>query len=916
MTVSPTGPLAAADPSAPLQVYVVSHTHWDREWYHPAPRFRQRLMALVDALLGDPDGPFLLDGQAITLRDYLAVRPEADGQLRTALADGRLEAGPWYVLADNLIPSGEAIVRNLEAGRRVLQQFGAKAPQVAYCPDTFGHPAALPTIARGFGLPVAVVWRGAGGQRHPAQDLFRWVGPDGSDVLTQHLPPDGYEFGRALPADAARSGQRWGQLQRLWRERATVPVVLLLNGADHHARQPELQAALQALRAAAGPAASVRQSTLAAWAAAVQQVAPPTGLPAVHGELRDSYGYTWTLAGTYATRAHQKRTNARLERLLLRDVELWLALERLHAAGARPVANDGRITPAQLPALLHRTWEDLLATHPHDTICGCSVDLVADSLDVQQRLVADQARGVREAALQLVLQHDVVAARRDAATLEWRRLVVRNRAPRPRGGIARVRLLETLADVPVGPDSAPPPGRADSPWPDSPVRRQLASVVAQPLYEGTVHRRRESPQHYPDNDLVRQHHVLLWVPPVPASGLDVWDDARWTGPSEPPALPVRVQRHDTRTVIDNGRARLTVNRDDRAVALTVDDRTVPGLLSLLVQHDAGDTYTPSLRGPVERLACERARLVASGPLRAVVRLWWRTASPSRRPGDGGRIEVVTDLMLDAMSPVVQCAVRGRSWRTNHRLQLVWHTDVSGGTTWADAAFGPVRRDPIGAPAHAQETVPATMPLHRWAMHVSPLFGATMISDGLAEAEVADGRLALTLVRAVGELSRANLPERPGHAGWPVPTPHAQGVGRFAAHTALFLHGPMSDDVLARVRDVCDDVLLPLTGETWRDLQWTGRLRGVELSGEAFELSACTVSAVDDRAVIVRVVNNAPRAAWGTVRFPAAGPWEVTRCRLDETPVAPSVVVQGAFSFEGASREVLTIRVKRVPTASA
>src|SRR4051794_29817004 len=34
-----------------LEVYVVAHTHWDREWYHPAERFRQRLVALIDELL-------------------------------------------------------------------------------------------------------------------------------------------------------------------------------------------------------------------------------------------------------------------------------------------------------------------------------------------------------------------------------------------------------------------------------------------------------------------------------------------------------------------------------------------------------------------------------------------------------------------------------------------------------------------------------------------------------------------------------------------------------------------------------------------------------------------------------------------------------------------------------------------------
>ena len=64
-------------PSA-LRVLVVSHTHWDREWYHAAGRFRHRLVALVDDLLDDPppEGQsFLLDGQGIVLDDYLAVRP-------------------------------------------------------------------------------------------------------------------------------------------------------------------------------------------------------------------------------------------------------------------------------------------------------------------------------------------------------------------------------------------------------------------------------------------------------------------------------------------------------------------------------------------------------------------------------------------------------------------------------------------------------------------------------------------------------------------------------------------------------------------------------------------------------------------------------------------------------------------------
>jgi len=108
-------------------VFVLRHTHWDREWYQPESVFRKRLVDLIDELLGGtPNEPFLLDGQAILLRDYLAVRPERAAELAKALQNGRLEAGPWYVLPDELIPSGEALVRNLLAGRRALASAGRR----------------------------------------------------------------------------------------------------------------------------------------------------------------------------------------------------------------------------------------------------------------------------------------------------------------------------------------------------------------------------------------------------------------------------------------------------------------------------------------------------------------------------------------------------------------------------------------------------------------------------------------------------------------------------------------------------------------------------------------------------------------------------------------------------------------------
>ena len=108
---------------------VVPHTHWDREWYLPFERFRLRLGEVVDDVLDvlhrDPSfGSFTLDGQAIVLEDYVDVRPGREPHLRELLAAGRLEAGPSYVLPDELLVGGECLVRNLLLGRDVCRRFG------------------------------------------------------------------------------------------------------------------------------------------------------------------------------------------------------------------------------------------------------------------------------------------------------------------------------------------------------------------------------------------------------------------------------------------------------------------------------------------------------------------------------------------------------------------------------------------------------------------------------------------------------------------------------------------------------------------------------------------------------------------------------------------------------------------------
>jgi mannosylglycerate hydrolase len=876
-----------------LDAHIVSHTHWDREWYHPVERFRQRLVALIDELIDDPPRPtesFLLDGQAIVLEDYLAVRPERAPALAALLADGRLEAGPWYVLADELIPGGEALVRNLLTGRRVLARLGASAPPVLYCPDSFGHPAALPMIAAGFGLPLIILWRGYGSARWPTGDTFRWKAPSGDTVVAYHLSRHGYEFGSHLPADAAEAAVRWQQIKIELEPRSATSVVFVPNGADHHARQTAYRDALVAVERASAPDWAHR-SSLRTFAEALSSRAGEK-IPVVQGELRDSYGFTWTLQGTFATRAHEKRRNAQAERMLVRDTEPWTALAARHGLDSRTLINEA--------------WKTLLQAHPHDTLCGCSIDEVATVMEQRLRSASNQANGIRQDAVAALIGHDPDRAREGGA--QWQPIVLlRNRAPHQRSGVARIEIEEFLAHVSVGPGSAPKTlTETDA------LSRRTARIPSlgklQVLSRDVRYSRTESPRHYPDNDLVAVSQVLAWVDAAPPYGIAAHaiGDAKLQPVDALSPEPVRVGTKE----MSNGLVDVTI-AETGAITLRTPDgsREIADLVSFMDEADAGDLYTPSPRPRSCLVRFVGVRRVHRGPLRGEMALRFRVHdAPNRQVKSVADITV--HISLDAGAPFVRLAIEGDNRDTDHRLRILIRHDVHDGAVWADAAFGPVRRALISQTEQerAMETAAPTGPLHRYVTVADAGRGLTLVSDGLGEYEVRDDAVAVTLVRAVGELSRNDLPERPGHAGWPTPTPGAQCIGPFAAELGVYLHGPRDAATIDAIERVADDVLLPLQGETLRSaLAVPLPVIGPSLEGRGLAVAAIKQSE-DGQWLVLRCVNLTEETVRGRWRLPFT-PVATSLARLDETVTEQLHPQASDVEFTAPPRDVLTILVR-------
>jgi alpha-mannosidase len=867
-----------------LTVHVVSHTHWDREWYHPAERFRQRLVELIDELLDDPatDG-FLLDGQTVVLEDYLELRPERASELAAALRQGKVEAGPWFVLPDELIPGGEGLVRNLLAGRHTLRALRADSPPVLYCPDSFGHPAALPDLARGFGKETVILWRGFGGARGPEVDSVWWSAPGGARVLLHHLTRSGYELGSNLPADPAAARERWARIRREFGSRPGAGIALLLNGADHHARQRQLAAALSVLGQAAKPDV-IEASSLTRYQRELATRVAGQSLPDVSGELRDSYGFTWTLQGTLASRTPQKRRYAMAEQELVRDAEPWAAIARFQGARSRR-------------HLTRAAWRPLLLCQPHDTLCGCSIDAVARAMDARLETVSAQAAGLREDSVHDLVGHDREAARQSAS--DWRSVVlVRNRAARPRSGVAIVEFSVKLTDIPVGPGSRhvrydAQRGRLSHPtWPVEP---------SQLLDAADLHERTESPRAYPDNDMVAHLWSAVWVDDVPAYGVL---SVPTTGHQRPPSwvpktvtVKGRSMANEHLTLRWDARGRITLEQPQAG-------RTIRGLLEWESLGDSGDLYTPSIRRKKLAPRLRGTTVVHRGPLSAAVEQRWMLASR------GERVDIRLRLVLDAGAAFLRVGVLGDNSALDHRLRLRFRTDIKRGVTVADAAFGPVERAPLTVPAkHAtMETVVPTAPLHRYVSLFDPKRGATLFSDGSTEYESTGSDILVTLLRSVGELSRSDIPERPGHAGWPAPTPDAQCLGPFEAEFGLLLHGPRAADTIDEIERASDDVLLPLVGETLRSaLHVAPPVHGVELLGQGLALSAIKESD-DGEWLVLRCVNRLEERTTGFWKL-ARAPNEVRLARLDETVLEPLPINRETVAFQAGPREIVTILVR-------
>jgi mannosylglycerate hydrolase len=843
--------MAATTPlldSRPWRLWVVPHTHWDREWYLPLEDFRIRLAHVVDELIEAlerrPDLRFTLDGQAILIEDYLEIRPEMEERLRALLRSGRLETGPSYVLPDEFLAGAESLVRNLLHGRAVCERYGAAPAPVGYLPDSFGHPAQLPQLLRGFGLGTFVFSRGLGDERKRVGGRFRWAAPDGSDVLALPQPID-YAAAASLghsrrspESDPARNAaDRVEQVLRaeehLLADEKFVDL-LLGSGYDHSALQADLPEVLEGLRELK-PGLEVRLALLSEYAAAMAGQANGA-LPAFSGELAGGARAN-VLRGVNSTRMYLKQANERCERELA-TAETLCALALL----ARPDFRHPR-------GELRLAWRELLRNHPHDSICGCSVDEVHDDMGQRFRTALQIARRVSDLALHALggtwpggdnelEPHTLEGAYRWAYR------------PAPGGPVRRDRVTGAASFVNTLPFT----------------RRRLVAVE---LAEGDP----------PDGVQLEEHPWGRrgWLELELAGFAAAQVAAGYPPPDEEPRHGRASARAVDDRTIENARYRVEVAADG---TLTVLDRatglSAEGLHRLEDVADRGDSYTfcPLDDDAPRTPGAARVRLTAAGPAYAELEVSYEldlpsALAPSRRERSAATVAcpAVTRVRLGARSERIEFTTTVENRASDHRLRVSFPCPEGFDRVRAEGHFAVLRRHPrpvwdgswFEPPHDTDHTLGAVA-----------AGGLVVLGKGLPEYEATEeGELALTLLRCVGWLSRGDLSTRRGYAGPELEVPGAQCHGRHVFEYALELGGPTDAELLRRSQDYRFD--------------FAEGAPGVELEPPLAEVGGDLVftalkAAEDGHGVVLRVL------AAGTAAAEPRLPRGSERCRLDETPL--------------------------------
>ncbi|EUJ42097.1 alpha-mannosidase [Brochothrix campestris] len=779
------------------KVYIISHSHWDREWYLPYEQHHLRLVALIDDLLDlfkrDPDfDSFHLDGQTIILDDYLEIRPHRKDELQAAITAGKLKIGPFYILQDDFLISSESNTRNMLIGLDECQRWGAHV-DLGYFPDTFGNMGQAPQMLAEAGITAAAFGRGvkptgfdnaviSDDKYSSSFSEMWWEGADKTTIFSL-LFANWYSNGNEIPVDETAAKAFWQKKLAEVEQYAATPHLLMMNGVDHQPVQQDITAAIKVANRLF-PDYEFIHSNFTDYLAAVKTNLP-TDLSTVSGELTSQETDGWyTLANTASTRVYLKQKNTEVQRQLENITE--------------PLATMAASISGQYPHdELRYAWKLLMQNHPHDSICGCSVDEVHREMMTRYEKALEVGKFLASEAL------ETLATTIDTSifSTDERPFIVVNTAGSTKTEIVTQEIEWKRLPFSTGKPSDLHDQLMAESLPDFVVRSASGDIIPTEVINKTVRFNYDLPK-----DRFRQPFMAIYVtvrfvaPQLPALSWHSYALTPQTA-TQPDVLPLIAC--DARQ-LENETLHVKIAADGR---LTVTDKRTqqiyPELLAFENVGDIGNEYIfkQANNDPIlfaHENDCE-AEILANTTEMATIRLTQTMRIPvsadeqlqlemervtdirerlAERSKVTTPLTLTTDITLLKGSPHLQFTTNFTNTMTNHRLRVLFPTGLNVADHYTDSIYEVVKR-PNQVTANWENP---TNPQHQQSfINVQDdAVGITVTNYGLNEYEVmpTDNTIALTLLRAVGEL---------GDWGY-FPTPEAQCIGAQSVSYGITFHG--------------------------------------------------------------------------------------------------------------------------------
>ncbi|MCP3028007.1 glycosyl hydrolase-related protein [Halobacillus sp. A5] len=748
------------------RVYVVPHSHWDREWYFTIEDSNLLLAENLDHLIrileeNSEYHGYIFDAQVSVVDEYLKVRPMNVERLRQLIKSKRLFVGPWYTQADSLLVDKESLIRNLLYGVKGAKEMG-HSMNIGYLPDIFGQNQYLPSIFKGFGITNAILQRGIYKDELDGNTNFLWSSPDGSQVRANVIPL-GYGPGKFLNAENEfHYGRLQPMLKKLEKVNQDSDNLLLPAGGDQVLVREHFPQTIKQLN----EKDDRYEYILSDYETFMNETWEAASFSnTIEGEL----------IGTEGSRIHNTIGSQRYDIKKLNDEAEHKIIHQLE-----PLASIGLRVGLRYPQeWLDLMWKELFDVHAHDSIGGCNSD--DTNQDIVQRLV--KVKRQTDGLMNLLKKQITEAVRNEVNDPDI--ALIFNTSPKPyNGGIKAVFFTNSPG---IGIHSID--GEALK---CSIMKQDYLSGGKKIVVTAEGDQEVEIPGYY-------RSEVYIPHSEVPALGYTTWKLV--TGQGNNDILSSRPDHSigNRHYVVEwsNGSLSLT----ERASNTTIED-----FIQFEDTADAGDSYDYSPLPGDQPVFSKEGELLSVDHSHSVHRLTVRHTIllpidlSARKQGQADQpLSITTVIELREDEEFIRVKHTLNNTVRDHRFRVLVKTPVTNPIwSYGDQGYSLIQRPVVSERmvnwrelGYKEAPVPIYK-VEQFAGLLSERGSLAAFTKGIKEYEIVKSSIALTLFRSVGLLGRDDLMWRPGRASGinnkVVTTPDAQMQGEMTFEYALQLSG--------------------------------------------------------------------------------------------------------------------------------